>query len=336
MNAPAPALAVLPADPDRRRFIGGSDAAAIMGLGAYGRTPLTTYFAKTSDTHEALDPERKRFFERRKRFEPLIVEMLREEFDAEIVCVNQRYIDVEHDFLAAEIDFEWRDPADGTIQNGEIKTVSPFAFGEKHGWGDVGSDEIPIHYAAQVMHGLGVTGRRTCIVAALAGFDKMVFYKLLRDEETIAEMRARCINFWTEHVLKFVPPDPISLEDCLRLSTRIRGRPIEADDELLANLQALKNIRASMKAMGEESDEVTFKIGATVLKAWGLTWTDGDIISPAKDAAIILRGGQQIASWNLQETTRLQPQLLREAMPEVFAQFSKTTKSRVLRLKKEK
>ena len=130
-------------DLDRRTYLGGSNAGAVMGLGAYGNTPLTCYLAKIGEGAEESDPKRELFLQRRKRWEGPIIEMLREEFDGEIVAVNPRYRDSEYDFLAAEIDFEWRD-ADGSIQNGEIKTVSPFAYGERDGWGDAGNERPPI------------------------------------------------------------------------------------------------------------------------------------------------------------------------------------------------
>ena len=72
-------------EPDRRLYLGGSDAAAIMGVGAYGRTPLVCYRAKVGESVEVMDAEKRRFLERRKRWEGPIFEMLREEFDAEIV-----------------------------------------------------------------------------------------------------------------------------------------------------------------------------------------------------------------------------------------------------------
>jgi hypothetical protein len=80
-----------------------------------------------------------------------------------------RYQDPLEPYLAAEIDFEWEvtpaiaddfdlpDELVGTIQNGEVKTVHPFAG---HAFGEAESDEIPIEYAAQAMHGLMVTGRQ--------------------------------------------------------------------------------------------------------------------------------------------------------------------------------
>ena len=113
MNAPAKELAlkVIPEDSayDRTKYIGGSNAAAIMGLGAYEQTPLGVYMVKTGQSIEVMDEQKKLFLNRRKRWEGPIVEMLREEFDGEIVTINRRYQDSEYDFMAAEIDFEWRD-----------------------------------------------------------------------------------------------------------------------------------------------------------------------------------------------------------------------------------
>lgn len=254
MNAPeivpVEDLPVIPDDEqyDRRKYLGGSNAAAVMGLGAYGNTPLTCYLAKIREGAEEMDPKRELFLQRRKRWEGPIIEMLREEFDAEIVSVNRRYLDREHDFLAAEIDFEWRD-VDGSIQNGEIKTVSPFAFGERDGWGEAGTADIPVHYAAQVMHGLGLTGRQTCIVAAMVGLDTMVFYRVERDEETIAAMRERMVSFWRNNVLARVPPEPISYEDCLKLTLRMRGKPVEIDDQIAARLSLLRELREESRAI---------------------------------------------------------------------------------------
>ncbi|MFU1925134.1 YqaJ viral recombinase family protein, partial [Klebsiella pneumoniae] len=71
-----------------------------------------------------------------------------------IIGRGNRYRDQQHDFMAAEIDAE---AASG--ENIEIKTVSPFKAKE---WGEVQTDAIPVHYTAQAMHGLMVTGRQVC------------------------------------------------------------------------------------------------------------------------------------------------------------------------------
>ena len=323
---------------DRRTYLGSSDAAAVLGIGAYGATPLTCYLKKIGEQVEELDPKHQLFLTRRKRWEGPIVEMLREEFDGKIVAVNHRYTDPEFPFLAAEVDFEWAD-ADGVIQSGEIKTCSPFAFGEAQGWGEEGTDQIPIHYLAQVMFSLMITGRQTCIVAAMVGLDTMIFYRVERDEETITEMRSKCVAFWHDNVLARVPPEPVSLDDVMRLTLKMRGRPVEADDAMLKHLHDLASIRASIAAFEGDKEDVMFMIGAAVLKQWGIdqpVTTKKSAIEPAQvaDNAVILRGGVQIASWALQNTRRIDADKLRELHPEIAAACSKTTPSRVLRIKK--
>lgn len=315
---------------DRRTYLGSSNAAAVMGVGAYGNTALTCYLAKIGQGEEEMDPRQRLFLNRRKRWEGPIVEMLREEFDGNIVAVNRRYRDPEHDWMAAEVDFEWLD-ADGQLQNGEIKTVSPFAFGEKHGWGEPGTADIPVHYACQVMFSLMVTGRQTCIVAAMVGLDTMLFYQVDRDEETISAIREECVRFWHEHVLARVPPDPVSYEDCLRLALRMRGKPVEIDDATATRLEQLRAIRANAKAMEGDESAIKFEILDFIRRAWLLDPTD-----EVADNAVLLRNGVKVATYNLQSSARIDAERLRSERPEVAAEYVKSTATRVLRIAKPK
>lgn len=314
---------------DRRTYLGGSDAAAILGLDPYGKTPLTVYLAKIGELGGTPDPEKEKFFRRRKRFEEPIVAMLREEFGGEIVAMNARYIDPEHDFLAAEIDFEWAD-ADGVIQNGEIKTVSPFAFNEGAGWGEAGTDQIPIHYHCQVMHGLMVKGRQVCILAALAGLDTMVFYRIERDEETIAAMREAEVRFWREHVEARVPPEPTTMADAMRLFARRNGRPVDLDEETFAALERLRAARGGSKAYDEQADEESLAVAKFIAKAWGVA--DGEELS--EDNAVLYFNGKKVATWARGRSTSLDQKNMRAAHPEIVAQFTRENYFRAFRFPK--
>lgn len=308
-------------EPDRRKWIGGSDAAAIMGLGAYGQTPYKVWLAKTAAHRDELDPRQKKFLERRKRFEPQIVAMLREEFSAEIVEVNQRYFDPDLPFLAAEIDFEWRD-TEGEIQNGEIKTVHPLAYGEQHGWGEPGSDEIPINYAAQVMHGLGVKRRSQCVVAAMVGIDDMIFYRVAREgyEETIQNMRERCATFWHEHVLANVPPAPRDWADMMAIFAKVNGRPVECTEEIVAKLGQLHAARENARALELEKEQLMFDVADYVREQWGIAnpSTPPQLI----DNAELRWNGKPVATWKKQRGSHLNQKALREAHPEIVEQYT--------------
>jgi len=315
-------------EPDRRLYLGGSDAAAILGVGAYGRTPLVCYRAKVGESIKVMDAEKRRFLERRKRWEGPIFELLREEFDAEIVAINRRLVDPEFDFMAAEIDFEWID-RDGSTQNGEVKTVSPFAFGERAGWGEAGSSDIPVHYAAQVMWGLMVTGRRTCIVGAMIGLDSFVFYRIERDEETITAMRAAALDFWREHVLKRVPPEPISLADVLSLTIKMTGRPVALDTAALESIRKIKQIRDSKKAMDTEIEELEFLVFDFIRQAWALPTTEADQL-PTENAVLTF-DGHTVGTWARQRGASLDQKRLKSAHPAIVAEFTREHFFRTLR-----
>lgn len=297
---------------DRRTYVGGSDAAAILGLDPYGKTPLTVYLAKIGELGGTPDPEKEKFLRRRKRFEEPIVAMLREEFGGEIVAMNARYVDPEHGFLAAEIDFEWADP-DGVIQNGEIKTVSPFAFNEGAGWGEAGTDQIPIHYHCQVMHGLGVTGRQVCILAALAGLDTMVFYRIERDDEAIASMREAQVRFWRDHVEARVPPEPTTMADAMRLFSRRNGRPVEIDDETAAAVAQLREVRGAIKAHEGDQADLELTVAKAICKAWGVA--DGE--EPPEDNAVLMHNGRKVATWARGRGASLDQRRLAAEYPEI-------------------
>jgi len=184
--------------------------------------------------------------------------------------------------LQAEIDVRLQ--LDGEIVNGEIKTVHPFAAKE---WGEPGSDEIPLHYAAQCMHGLMVTSRRLCIPAALIGVDDLRIHQIERDDETIAAMRTRELEFW-RRVQERDPPDPSTSEDIKWLYGKDAGEVMDADDELLALCIDLQSAKAIEKqaAKSIESLETRLKL------AMG-------------NAAILQHGGRKVATWKTnKESTR--------------------------------
>jgi len=179
---------------DRTQFIGGSDTAAILGVSPW-KSAYQLYQEKIGAYVEDVTPQKRRIFARGKRWEPVVVEMLVDELqecghDVQIIGRNQRYQDREFPFMSVEIDLELL--VDGEEFNNELKTVHPFAA---KGWGEPGTDEFPIYYASQAMHGLMVTGRQRCIVAALIGADDLRIHQIERDDEPIAAMRARQIEF---------------------------------------------------------------------------------------------------------------------------------------------
>lgn len=277
MNAPEAIFS-----PDRTTYIGGADVAAILGVSPW-MTPFKLYQKKIGEFVEEVTPAKQKIFDRGHRWEPIVVEMLVDELrerghDVEIIARNQRYQDPEFPFLAAEIDLELR--VDGEEVNGEAKTVNPFAV---KAWGDEDSDEIPIYYAAQVMHGLMIKPRRRTVIAALTGFDdKPRVHWIERDEETIAGIRAREVEFW-DRVQNRIPPEPTDPEDVKWLYQRDGGTAIEASNDILEMCQHLKDMKSSAKTQDAQIEMMAARIKAFMGTAAVLLGPDGKPLATWKN-----------------------------------------------------
>lgn len=305
-----------PVEIDRSTFIGGSDVAAILGVSPW-KTPYELWLSKTgrAPVEEVSAAQQKRF-DRGHRLEPVVLDMLLDRLrdeghEVELICRNKRYTDATHPFLACEIDFELM--LDGEHINGDCKTVHPFAAKK---WGEEGTDEVPIDYAAQFMHGLGITGRRRCIVATLIGMDDLLIYFVDRDDETIDAIRARAVQFWNECVLADLPPDPIDFDDCRAIYAKSNGGSIEATPEIREAVSKLVETKHKLKVFKDQEEELSYRITAFM-----------------QPNAVLTYGGATIATWKNQDDTRVDQKLLKEDAPELWAKYSRTKEIRVLRLK---
>jgi len=334
MNAP------IIATPDRSTFLGGSDAAAVMGLSPWA-TPVELWQQKTGrKPKQEPDAAALKRYERGHRLEPFIRDMViaklqDQGLQVELITSNARYVDPEFPFLSCEIDFELRLTGsleiggrevvfDGEHVNGDAKSVTGFA---RKKWGEVDTEDVPIEYAAQFMHGLMITGRRACLVAALRSFDDVDIFWTLRDDETIAGMRPKLVSFWIDHVLADVPPDPLKFDDIKALFPLDDGTAVEASQEIVDKVARLRTIKADIKALEEVEEALTFDIAE---------W-----ISPHSRLAF---QGVDLMTWKGQNDTRVDQKLLEGA--ELFernaagdfipiadpkARFSRTKVVRVLR-----
>lgn len=307
MNAP---------EMNRLGFIGGSDVAAILGVSPW-KTPHELWLQKTGRAaREEVTPQQQKRFDRGHRLEPVVLDMLLDRLrddghEVELLRTNERYIDSEHPFMACEIDFELM--LDGEHVNGDCKTVHPFASKK---WGEEGTDEVPIEYAAQFMHGLGITGRDRCIVATLIGMDDLLIYEVQRDQETIDGIRGRVAQYWNECVVADVPPDPIDFDDAKAIYAKADGTKVEATSEIRDAVFTLAQVKQKLKSFEESEKELSFRIA--------------DFMRPH---SILTFGGNEIATWKNQDHTSLDQKLLAEELPEVTAQYKRTKEIRVLRLK---
>ena len=341
MNAVLKPTAAQAPEADRSQFLGGSDAAAVMGVSPWS-TPVELWQEKTGRRRkDPVDPMRARILARGQKLEPFIREMaidkLRDRgLQVDLLACNQRYQDPEHPFLACEIDFELLVTGQVVVAgellelerehiNVDAKSVSGFA---RKKWGEVDTEDVPIEYAAQFMHGLMVTGRSLCLVAALRSFDDVDLFWTRRDEETIAGMRAKEVDFWVNHVLADQAPDPFTFSDIKALFPLDNGQAIEATDEIAEKVAQLKLIGEQRRDWEKAEEVLKFEVGEYISPNTRLTYKGADL-----------------CTWKGQNDTRLDQQQLAEAeiyrrdtdtgefvrIADPVAEFTRTKVIRVLR-----
>lgn len=313
LTTPTPLENEFGAGSDRTKFLGGSDIAAVVGLSPW-TTPLKLARIKRGETYhygtgevvhnEEREAMRKRVLMRGHRWEGAVRDMLTEALierghEVKVIGVNRRFQDKEHPFLACEIDYEME--LDGVLVNGEIKTVHPFKAKE---WGEEYSDEVPVHYTAQVLHGMGITGRPRTVFGVLFGADTMVPYVVERDDEMIAELRAKAVEFWNRFVIGDEVPDPLTWTDVLvKFQPPVQATK-EVTDDVYATLLRLRAVQAKLKGYELESESLKFQVAC---------FSEG--------ANVLTREGRKVAEWKLKNWTTLDFDRLKTEFPDVHKQI---------------
>jgi putative phage-type endonuclease len=290
---------------DRQRYLGGSDVAGILGLSPW-RTALDVYLDKV-EGKQPDDPSKAKIFRRGSKMEPYILDLLTEEHGIQIVSRGQRYRDQQHEFIAAEIDAEA-----ATGENIEVKTANQFAA---KNWGEQFTDEIPVYYTAQAMHGMMVRPAPATIFPVLIGSDDFRVYRVERDDETIEAIRAKEVEFW-DRVVRRDPPPATTVSDVIRLFERDSGTGIEADDDILVVFNKLKDIKKRIKV-----DEADAEEAEKLIKLY------------LGEHSTLQFGAKKLCTWKSQDTSRFDQTAFAEKHPAIFERFKKTTTSRVFRVK---
>lgn len=200
---------------ERKKGIGGSDAAVILGLNPY-KNNIQLWEEKTGRV-QAEDISDRPYVKYGTQAEPLLRELFKLDFPQYEVSHNENTI-IKHPkypFLFASLDGEIVDKETGELGILEIKTTNILQSMQKEKW----KEKIPDNYYCQVLHYLNVTGYSFAILKAQLKFDydgdivlTTRHYRINRSdvEEDIKELEKAEVEFWTKYIEKDVKP-PLEL-----------------------------------------------------------------------------------------------------------------------------
>lgn len=218
----------------RKRGIGGSDVAAICGLSPY-KTPLQVWEEKRSAMVQDHDNDAM-FWGR--TLEPVIRQRYSDVTGRPVKLPTEILTHPIHPFILGNID-GFTDDRRGV----EIKTTA-----YPTGWGEPGTDEIPVGYIFQVQHYMMITGFPVFDVPVLIGGRDFRIYEVPEDIELQDMILNKEAEFW-EMVQTGTPPAPVSYDDVVRLYRQSEAKTVTATEDIEYLVSCLKERRGEMKAI---------------------------------------------------------------------------------------
>jgi putative phage-type endonuclease len=207
---------------ERRTGIGGSDAAAALGLSPY-KSALELFIEKR-EPREVSAVERDQF-----HWGTILEPVIRQEYANR----TRRVVHLptgtlhhpKHPYVIAHID--------GITDDGRVFEAKTARSAD--GWGKSGTDEVPHHYLIQVQHYLAVVRAPVADIAVLIGGNDFRIYEVPADKELQEMILDGEAEFWALWQRGEPPPPDFDRADVHDLMRRLYpgtdGRTVVASDE---------------------------------------------------------------------------------------------------------
>lgn len=292
---------------DRESYIGGSDAAAILGLSPW-RTAYDVYLEKKGEGTQFEESEAMSWGN-------ILEEPVAREFSKrtgkKVHKVNALLRRKEMPWMGAHLDR--RVVGENAIL--EVKTS-----GRRDGWGESGTDDLPDQYLCQVLHYLAVTGAEVAYVAALLCGQELRIYTVPRRDDLIEAIEAKEMEFWSCHVLPDEPPDVSNAADAARAWRAERGKIEVASEEVIQDLKTLRVVREQIDEMKAEKERL--ELGIKTFMETADTLVDVD--------------GAPLVTWKESVSRRLDTKAFKAEHADLYEFFSDESVSRRFLLKKQR
>jgi putative phage-type endonuclease len=216
----------------RATGIGGSDAAAVLGLSKY-KTKYQLFLEKTGQA----EPQDETWeMGRGKALEPLLRQHYSDTTGRVVMLPKTALRSEKYPFMLYN--------PDGLSDDGRLVEFKTASYGKE--WGEVGSDEIPQEYLLQVQHGMVVTGLNVTDVTVSVAGNAPRYFVVEADKELQEMVIETEAAFWSD-VQSGIAPEPTTNDDVAKMHRFVNGESIVATEEISIFLRELHFVRDKIK-----------------------------------------------------------------------------------------
>lgn len=288
----------------RKNGIGGSDAAAAVGLSPY-KSQLELWLEKTGRDAELPKPDSDNTAEPvywGTLLEPIVAAAYTKQTGNRVRKVNAVLQHPEIPFMLANLDREVIGVPG--VQILECKTAGEFGA-------RLWSEGVPEYIQLQVQHQLSVTGKQAADVAVLICGQRLEVHRIQRDDELIARLIPLEAQFW-EYVTSDIPPPADGSESAERaLRCLYPGNASMADFSHDRNLSATFADLVSLKQDIKNREEQAERLKQTLMQAMG-------------DASVAQFETGEVSFKRSKDSTSIDFKRLLTEHPELAAEYSTT------------
>lgn len=253
----------------RRQGIGASEISAVCGISPWD-SPFSLWYRKLHGWEIADTPE----MEAGRRAEPMIADWFADQHPELKVTECGLFANDERPWQIAtpdrrlwteRLEHPYGDPTYVPhVVTEEVGVVECKLAHDWDGWGEPGTDEIPVYFETQVQWQMDVMG---CDIAHVAAFSHMHFreYVVRRSERTLRMMRERGERFW-QSLQDGEPPElddhPATLSIIRQINPDIVDRKQEVPAPIVANwLRAKQYVKKAKRLESKYAAQMRAHMG---------------------------------------------------------------------------
>jgi putative phage-type endonuclease len=231
---------------ERRKGIGGSDIAAIMGLSPF----KTAYQVYREKRKEVEDWQGNNLTDWGKRMEPAIRQWYSDTTGRSVRLPDKIMYHEKYPFMLASLD--------GFTDDRRIVEIKTARSGKS--WGEPGTNQIPDYYAVQCHHYMIVTRFEVADIPVSIAGGSPELYEVPADKEISEIIIEAAAKFW-ERVVSGNPPDPVTYADAVARFGKVKSEgTVLVTPELFSACSDLYAVRKEKTELETREEELKGKI----------------------------------------------------------------------------